>query len=80
MENADVNQYWELKMNFEEARNQIKKGKKVRRKSWIYKDFFLPVSDDYGEHQPYLEFEDLDAKDWEIYKKKVYCKSCGREL
>lgn len=67
-------------MKFEEARELIKKGKKVRRKSWKFKDFFLPVKDDYGEHQSYLEFEDIDADDWEIYKKKKYCKECKREL
>lgn len=65
-------------MNFQEAREMIKKGKKVRRKSWKNKDFFLPVNNDYD--APYLDFEDIDAKDWIIYKKKNYCKECGREL
>lgn len=65
-------------MNFKKARELIEKGKKVRRKGWKNKAFFLPVEDDH--ESPYLDFEDIDADDWEIYKKKVYCKTCGREL
>jgi len=65
-------------MNFEEARKLIEKGKKVKRKSWKNKEFYLPVDDDEG--HPYLDFEDIDAEDWEIYKKKKYCKECGKEL
>ena len=69
-------------MKFEEARKKIKKGKKVRRDSWKNKDFFLPVKIEYeeDEYQPYLTFEDIDADDWVIYKKKIYCRTCGREL
>ena len=67
-------------MKFEEARKLLEKGKKIRRKSWSHKDFFLPVKEDYGEDQPYLTLKDIDANDWEVYNKKVYCKECGREI
>lgn len=66
-------------MDFKEARELIKKGKKIKRESWKNKDFFLPVGKDYDD-QPYLDFNDIDANDWIVYKKKVYCKTCGGEL
>lgn len=66
-------------MKLQEARELIKKGKKVRRECWINKNFFLPVGEDY-DNQPYLDFDDIDANDWVIYKKKIICKTCGREL
>lgn len=68
-------------MNFKEARNELKKGKRIRRKSWGNKDFSLPISiEEKDEGIPYLTFEDIDGIDWEIYKKKKYCKSCKQEI
>ncbi len=68
-------------MNFEEARKQIRKGKRVRRKSWYHKDFSLPISKEQEEEGvPYLTLEDIDADDWEVYKKVKFCSKCKQEV
>lgn len=68
-------------MKFEEARKLLENGKRIRRKNWNNKDFSLPITkQEQDEGVPYLTIEDIDANDWIIYKKKIYCKSCGREL
>ena len=68
-------------MNFKEARKLLEKGKRIKRESWRNKDFSLPISlEEQEEGYPYLTIEDIDADDWIIYKKKIYCKECGREL
>ena len=68
-------------MRFEEARKILEKGKRIRREGWNNKDFSLPISlEEQEEGVPYLTIEDIDANDWIIYKKKKYCKECGREL
>ena len=54
--------------DFKQARDWINYGKKVRRKFWANKKFFLPVEKEYPEnYEPYLTFEDIDALDWEIF-------------
>jgi len=68
-------------MNFKEARDKIKEGKKVRRKSWYYQDYSLPVSkEEQHEKIPFLTFEDIDADDWEVFKKVKFCKQCKQEI
>ena len=63
-------------MNFQEAINELKKGKKVRRKIWhkdVYcfneKGVLCMVVDNtktYG-----INFEQFEAQDWEIYEEKL---------
>lgn len=69
-------------MDFNKAKRlMIEEGKKIRRKGWSNKDFSLPVSKEESEEKvPYLTIEDIDAKDWEVYGKRKFCKSCGQEI
>ena len=67
-------------MNFLEAKELINKGKKVRRKSWKFKDFYIPNKLNEEEDQPSLSLKDIDADDWEVFTGKKFCKECGAEL
>ena len=51
-------------MKFEEAMKLLFEGKKVRRKSWRNKEFYLDKNDEYQLEDPCLSLNDLNATDW----------------
>jgi len=73
-------------MNFQEAIKELKKGNKIRRKSWVNEEFYLVKRYDgkilmgWAKDIPVKETDfwivnmgivkDINATDWEIYKEK----------
>jgi len=67
------------KMEFKEAVEELKKGKKIRRCKWTNKDYYIYVDKDmecgdiWTIRDTHIDFNmsDFVATDWEVYESKI---------
>lgn len=61
-------------MNFEQAINQLSKGKKVRRPSWEDGSYWILLREEMicwkNGTSAHVHLNQINANDWEIYKEK----------
>lgn len=61
-----------MMLNFIQATKAMKKGERVRRKSWKNKDWFIHIKNgkllDSSGLRRYYNIDSIEAIDWEVYK------------